>query len=354
MMHTDNYLNKIIRIFLTAVLLALSLSGCNNNESGKPEIKDKDLESDKIRIGMSFDSFVIERWQRDRDVFVATARELGAEVNVQSANGEVAEQISQIQYFIDRGMDAIVVVPIDADALTDVVKKARKAGIPVMCYDRLVRNADSDLYISFDNEMVGDLMGRSLYAAIGKGKDVITICGPESDYNVEQVGNGFSSQTHKNTGHVIGSCNCDGWKSEIAYDYINDNKELVKKADGIMCGNDALAGVVIRALSELRLAGKVVVVGQDADLDACQRIVEGTQEMTVYKPVEKLARNAATYAVSLAQGESVKTATHYNDGTYDIPFIKLQPVAVNRDNMDEVIIGGGYHLKEDVYINVTK
>jgi hypothetical protein len=71
------------------------LSGCNNNESGKPEIKDKDVGSDKIRIGMSFDSFVIERWQRDRDVFVATARELGAEVNVQSANGEVAEQFNK-------------------------------------------------------------------------------------------------------------------------------------------------------------------------------------------------------------------------------------------------------------------
>ena len=223
-----------------------------------------------------------------------------------------------------------------------------------MCYDRLVRNAGSDLYISFDNEMVGDIMGRALYNSIGKGKDVIAICGPESDYNVEQVWNGFSSQTHKNTGHIIGSCNCDGWRSEIAYEYMNDNKELVKKADGIMCGNDALAGVVIRALSEMRLAGKVVVVGQDADLEACQRIVEGTQEMTVYKPVEKLAKNAATYAVNLAKGEEVRTATHYNDGSYDVPFIKLQPVAVNRDNMDEVIIGGGYHLKEDVYMNIAE
>ena len=119
-----------------------------------------------------------------------------------------------------------------------------------------------------------------------------------------------------------------------------------------MCGNDALAGVVIRALSEMRLAGKIVVVGQDADLDACQRIVEGTQEMTVYKPVENLAKKAAEYAVSLAKGEEIKTATRYNDGTYDVPFIKLEPIAVYKDNMEETIIDGGYHLKEDVYINV--
>ncbi|MCR5421708.1 MAG: substrate-binding domain-containing protein [Lachnospiraceae bacterium] len=344
-------LKKIIICILT-VFAVLQLTGCVGEEDGKKDTVEEN--SGKIRIGMSFDSFVIERWQRDRDIFVATARELGAEVNVQSANGEVEEQISQIQYFIDKGMDIIVVVPIDAEALTDVIVKAKKEGIPVVCYDRIVKNANADLYVSFDNEMVGDIMGRSLYGIIGKNKNVIEICGPESDYNVEQVANGFASQTRKNAGHIVGMCHCDGWRSEVAYQYISDNKEIVKKCDGIMCGNDALAGVVIKALSEMRLAGKIVVVGQDADLDACQRIVEGTQEMTVYKPVEKQARVAAEYAVRLANKEEVKTATFFNDGTYDIPFIKLQPVAVYKNNMDEIIINGGYHLKEDVYINVTE
>ncbi len=341
--------SKLLIVVCMIMIVSLT-TGCGNDTADQKEETGK--KSDKIQIGMSFDSFVIERWQRDRDVFVATARELGAEVNVQSANGEIEEQISQIQYFINKGVDAIVVVAIDAEALQDVVLKARKAGIPVMCYDRLITDSNVDLYISFDNEKVGDLMGQAIYEKLGKNKKVIKIQGPESDNNVVQVAEGFDYQSRKNAAQIIGECHCEGWRSEIAYDYVNENEELVKKADAIMCGNDALAGVVIRALSEMRLAGKIVVVGQDADLDACQRIVEGTQEMTVYKPVENLAKKAAEYAVSLAKGEEIKTATRYNDGTYDVPFIKLEPIAVYKDNMEETIIDGGYHLKEDVYINV--
>ena len=118
------------------------------------------------------------------------------------------------------------------------------------------------------------------------------------------------------------------------------------------CGSQCDTVPELDPPAEKRLAGKKLVAGQDADLEACQRIVEGTQEMTVYKPVENLAKAAAEYAVALAKGEDVKTATRYNDGTYDVPFVKLQPVAVTKANMDETIIAGGYHLKEDVYINV--
>ncbi len=343
---------RLPAIILALIMSVISFAGCT-----VPDDKQKNesqTDEKRLQIGMSFDSFVIERWQRDRDVFVATARDLGADVNVQSANGEIEEQISQIQYFIKKDVDAIVIVAIDAEALTDVILKAKKAGIPVICYDRLVKNANTDLYISFDNEKVGDLMGRSLYGKLGKNKRIIEVCGPESDNNVEQVAKGFEYQSRKNAARIIGTCHCEGWRSEIAYDYINANEELVKTADGIMCGNDALAGVVIRALSEMRLAGKVLVVGQDADLDACQRIVEGTQEMTVYKPVENFARTAAEYAVRIAGGEKINTATRFNDGTYDVPFVKLQPVAVTKENMEETVIGGGYHLREDIYINVTK
>ena len=139
-----------------SVLLALMLSlfsvACGG---GYPEAKKEPTGEEKPLIGMSFDSFLIERWQRDRDVFVSTASELGAEVNVQIANGDASEQISQIEYFIKKDVDAIVVVAVDCYGLSDIVQKARDAGIYVISYDRLIMNAKSDLYISFDNEMVG-------------------------------------------------------------------------------------------------------------------------------------------------------------------------------------------------------
>ena len=121
-----------------------------------------------------------------------------------------------------------------------------------------------------------------------------------------------------------------------------------------MCGNDDLATQAVRALAETRQAGDILVVGQDADLAACQRIVEGTQVMTVYKPVERLATRAAEEAVALAKGEAIAgdDVTLMSSGSYKIPYIGLEPISVNRDNIDEVVIGSGFHLKEDVYLNV--
>ncbi len=123
-----------------------------------------------------------------------------------------------------------------------------------------------------------------------------------------------------------------------------------------MCGNDDLATQAVRALAETRQAGNMLVVGQDADLAACQRIVEGTQVMTVYKPVERLATRAAEEAVALARGEEIaaEDMTTITSGAYRVPYIALEPVSVKRDNIDEVIIGSGFHLKEDVYLNVPE
>lgn len=167
-------------ILVAAVLLAaLLFAGCGGE---RPESRTETEEAeDKIQIGLSFDSFVIERWIRDRDVFMSTAQELGAEVNFQTANGDVEEQISQIEYFIRKDMDVIAIIANDDEKLLDVVKKAKNAGIKVVCYDRLIREANADLYISFDNERVGELMAE----ALPDGGNIFIINGSDSDYNVD-------------------------------------------------------------------------------------------------------------------------------------------------------------------------
>jgi len=126
---------------------------------------------------------------------------------------------------------------------------------------------------------------------------------------------------------------------------------VVSKADAIMCGNDALAGEAIHALAERGFAGKIFVTGQDGDLEACQRLVEGTQLITVYKPVEKLARLAAECAVKLATGKNLGETEMFFDGSQDIPYIAIEPSAVTRENLDAVIIDSGFHLREEVYLN---
>lgn len=338
---------------LIAILMVVTLllTSCRANP-GKPGEK-QPAKEDSCTIGMSFDSFVIERWTRDRDVFVSTANGLGAEVNVQSANGDIQTQISQIKYFIKSKVNAIVIVTVDADALTPVIEEAESAGIPVVCYDRIVRNAGCSLYISFDNEAVGKAMGIGICGKIGKGANIIKVMGPKSDYNVVQVMSGFDAACKDYSLNVLAECNCDEWKPELAYDFINKNIEAVKEADAIMCGNDALAGEVIHALAERGLSRKIFTVGQDADLEACQRIVEGTQLMTVYKPVEKLAVLAAECTVKLANGEPLENVSKFNDGKHEISYIAIEPVAVYKNNIDDIIINSGFHSHEEVYINVN-
>ena len=342
---------------LVLILAAALAAGCGSKPQ-EPQ-KEEAKEEDKLQIGLSFDSFVIERWLRDRDMFVSTAQSLGAEVNVQVAGGVVEEQISQIEYFIKKKMDVIVVIPIDGNALYDVLKEAREMGIYIICYDRIVENVNADLYITIDNEKVGTLMGEALVKACPEGGNIFAINGSPTDRNVDEVVRGFNKAIEDSNLNVVYTGYCDNWMAELAGNYVTQGLEVTKDIVGVMCGNDDLASQVVKVLSENRLAGQVAVVAQDAELAACQRIVEGTQTMTVYKPIEQEASTAATLAVMLGNGEDIGSADcEYpvtettNDGEYEIPYYKITPVAVTKENMDEVVIDGGFHTHEDVYLNV--
>ena len=186
-------MKKMMSMFLC---MALLMTACQTADSNKAE-GDPEKE-DKIQIGMSFDSFVIERWQRDRDIFVSMAKELGAEVNVQNANGDIEEQKKQIDYFIKKEMDVIVIICIDSEGLKEHVQKAKDAGIKIIAYDRLINNADVDLYISFDNEMVGTMMAQALIGEGISGGSVLMLGGSAADNNVSLVENGFREVMKKN------------------------------------------------------------------------------------------------------------------------------------------------------------
>ena len=354
--------DRIKRLFLGVLLVCtgiMILSGCGTRTEEKQtrqeETESSGKEEDKIQIGLAVDSFVIERWIRDRDVFVATARELGADVNVQDAGADAEEQISQIEYFISKQVDVIVVIARDCGVLSDVIQEAHNAGIPVISYDRMINNADTDLYISFDNRKVGEIMAQALVEALPQGGDIFMIQGPLSDNNVYMLKDGFDDTIKDTNLNVVYEANCDGWTAELAVGYVEEALEKYPHVKGIMCGNDDIASQVVQVLAENQLAGDVVVVGQDGDLAACQRIVEGTQYMTAFKSIEDLAREAAKYAVEIGSGKEVSelegVTEEVNDGTYDILARVLNPTAVTRENIDEVIIDGGFHRRDEVYLN---
>lgn len=333
-----------------AAVFALLGTICLLGGCGAKQQEEVSEAEQKMKIGMIFDTFVVERWQRDRDLFMATAQDLGAEVDTQNANGSVENQKQLMQYYIDEGMDAIVIVPIESEALCDKIKQAQEKGIKVISYDRLVMGAGTDLYVSFDNEAVGELMGDAFSDTLKSGDRIIMICGPQSDGNVAMVEQGIRKIAEEHELEIADVAYMEQWEAEEAGRYVDEHTELIRDVQGIMCGNDNLAGSVIQALAENRM-DTPVVVGQDADLDACQRIVEGSQYMTVYKPVEKLAQRAAEATVELVSRDSIETDTTISDGKYDVPYIMLNPLAVTKKNINATIIDSGFHMKEEVYLN---
>ena len=179
------------------------------------------------------------------------------------------------------------------------------------------------------------------------------INGPLTDTNVPAIMQGFHDRIDGTGLTTTQTFYCEGWRPEYAAEFMDEalSQENAGIPAAIMCGNDSIAGQAIKALSERKLAGSVIVTGQDADLDACQRIVEGTQYMTVYKPVEKLAQKAAELTVDLVRKGYLEEAETVFDGTYDIPFVKLDPIPVTAQTMDEIIIGS-FHQRNEVYLNV--
>lgn len=322
------------------------LTSCKQPENTR--IPDND---EKTVIGFSMATFKEDRWLQDRDIFIAKAKQEGFEVIVKNANNDSQLQNEQVNDMIASGIDVLVIVPHDSEDAAECVGAAKKVGVPIVSYDRLVRNANVDVYVSFDNVKVGQVAAQSLVDAVPEG-DYIILNGAENDNNSKMFNAGFMSVLNKHRGkiNVVAETWVEDWKRELALDFVS--KVLREKGDsikGIIAGNDSLAWGAIDAISVARMTGKIKVVGHDADLAACQRILEGTQISTVYKPIKNLVDETLKSCKLLSEGKDIPHNTLINDGTYDVPYLMIDVVSVNKDNLDETVIKDGFHLKEDVY-----
>ncbi|ART75351.1 D-xylose ABC transporter substrate-binding protein [Sutcliffiella horikoshii] len=362
-------IRRLLTMFVMLALFFVAL-GCEKMDrslqpEGKPVqntsfLQDEEATSkeEKIKIGFSMDTLEEERWLRDRALFKAAVESLGAEVEILAANGDDALQVLQAETLISQGVDLLVVVPHNAEAAATIVKKAHLAGIKVLSYDRLIKNAEIDLYVSFDNERVGELQAEAITKIVPKGKYVY-IGGADTDNNAHLFKKGvfhvLQPLIDKGDITVVYDQWTKNWLPSNAY--ANMQEALIAnegKIDAVIAANDATAGMAIEALMETGLAGKIPVAGQDAELAAAQRIVEGTQTMTVYKPIPTLAEEAARLAVAMARGEFIDTDRKVNNGKVEVPSVLLPPIAVNRSNMDETVIADGFHSKVDVYKGETR
>ncbi len=307
-------------------------------------------------IGLSLDTLAGARWQADRDLFVKRAKELGADVLVQSANSDDTRQISDVEALISRRVDVLVIVPHDGAAMAKAVNMAHDAKIPVLAYDRLVTDCDLDLYVTFDNVKVGELQAQFIVDHL---KDhlpirIVRVLGSKTDHNALLFKEGqdkvLDPLIAKGDVKIVHEDWAESWRPENAKKITNAAITKVgSNFDAILDSYDGTAGGDIQALTEEGLAGKILVTGQDADLAGCQRIVNGTQSMTIYKPLKKLATLGAEVAVKLARGRPIATTATIDNGKAKVPTILLDVELVTKANMMDTVIKDGFHKASEVY-----
>lgn len=304
-------------------------------------------------IGLSLDTLKEARWQADRDFFVKRAKELGARVEVQSANSDDNQQIRDVESLLTSGVQVLVIVPHDGVAMARAVEMAHKANVPVISYDRLIRDSDVDLYLTFDNVKVGEQQAEYLVSKLpgGKGR-VVRVYGSPTDNNAKMFKQGqdniLDPLIKKGDIKVVREDWAEDWKPENAKRIVNAAITATGGGfDAVLASNDGTAGGAIQALSE---AGKkVIVTGQDAELAACQRIARGTQSMTIYKPIKVLATKAADVAVDMVKRKPLIASATVNNGKIDVPSIFNPVYTVTKENLRDTVIKDGFHSEAAVF-----
>lgn len=365
-------MKKILSVLLVS-LMVISTVGCG---SGKSETKSassteeqtadqKDIS--EVVVGLSIGHTTEERWQREIDMFQSYADEKGFKLEVQIAQGSTEKQVSQCENLIAQGVDVLIVQSIDAEACAPIITAAHDEGVKVISYDRFIMNADLDYYVTFDSYKVGQVEAQFVVDKAPKG-NYIWLKGSPDDNNAALVAEGQKSilEPYIEAGdiNIVLEQWCQGWDPNVALEFAENGLTAAKNdVQGVIASNDGTAGGAVQALVAQNLAGVVPICGQDADLAACQRIVEGTQTGTVYKPIAKLNQAACELAVAIATGQDVENAVSSDLGTWqtlnnkqkDVPAFTVDVTAIDKENIDEIIIKQDkFHTLKEVYANVPK
>ncbi len=306
----------------------------------------------KAKIGFSFEAMKGERWQTDLSSFEKRAKELGAEVISKDAGGDDDRQLEQVKEMIKGGIQVLVLLPHDTTTASRIVDAAKLANVKVISYDRLVLDSAVDLYVSFDREEIGKLQAESLMKQAPKGNYVL-VAGSPHDEGAKILHDAQIKVLRPHIVHGDITVVADGytkdWLPSEAYLFTLNAIDATKgNIAAVLASNDGLAGGAIQALREHNLAGKVAVSGQDADLAAVICVADGSQTMTVYKPVAHEAVRAAEEAVRLAKGEKPHADATVNNGKAKVPAILLKPVVVTKENIKSTVVSDGFQTLQSI------
>jgi D-xylose transport system substrate-binding protein len=331
-----------IRSFLVCLLVFFGVVSCCGQAQQKPEIK----------IAFSLEATHGERWQIDLDEFQLRAQQLGAKVITRSADGNDDLQFKQVNDLLDAGIDVLVLLPHNAAKASRIVEAAHAHHVPVISYDRLIPDPHVDLYIGFDLFSVGMLQAQSLVDHAPKGNYILLGGSPlDPNSKVVRAGQMKVLQPFIDRGDIKISADIwvPDWSPVEAYALVTKALQNLKSPlTAIVASNDGTAGAAIQALADNHISTNVLVTGQDADLTAVARLFDGTQLMTVYKPIAGEARTAAEAAYTLATHGKVEASTTVSNGAQTTQAILLTPLLVTRQNAKGTVFKDGFQKVESV------
>jgi D-xylose transport system substrate-binding protein len=352
----------MLRRLLAPVAIAITALATAACTQGSPAA---DTKTDAKNLSIAFlmpCSTCADRFEsKDKPYFEDAVKQLDPSIKViaNNAQGDAAVQLQQAESALTNGAKVIVVSPFTAETGASIVAKADAAGAKVVAYDGAIEGAVPAAYVSFQNEKVGELQGQFLLDKLPHGATVAMINGDITS----APGRDFKAGAHK----ILDPAFADGrlklgYESDTpSFDPAKGQAEMEQgltklndRVQGVIAPNDGLANAVITALTARKLNGKVLVTGQDATDPGLAAIIAGNQSMTVYKSIRDEAGAAAKIAVALAKGDSAGaaslTTTTVDNGSGQVPALLLDPVAVTRDNIADVVIKDGYTTKDKICV----
>lgn len=347
------------------VLASLILSACGASGGGS--------DSDTKLVGISMPTKTSTRWISDGESMVKSFQELGYETDLQFADNDIPNQLAQIENMVTKGADVLVIAAIDGSTLSDVLQKARDAGVLVIAYDRLISKTENvDYYATFDNFGVGVIQGTQII----EGLDLKNAEGP---FNIELFGgspddtNAFyfydgamsvlqpyidSGKLVVQSGQmgmdVVGTLRWDGTVAQARMDNLLSANYTDKRVDAVLSPYDGLSRGIISSLRGVGYGTAdqpwPVITGQDAEVASVKAMIAGEQTYTVFKDTRELAAQTAKMVDQALKGETVdiNDTTTYDNGVKVVPSYLLTPYSVDLSNYEKLLIESGYIKPEDL------
>lgn len=355
---------SIIFCFLMFFIISCSGGGAGN--------------SDKALVGVAMPTQSSERWINDAANMKANLEKLGYSVDIQFAEDDVQTQVSQIENFIAKGVKCLVVASVDSQALVNVLEQAKNNNIPVIAYDRLLMDTDSvSYYATFDNKGVGTKIAEYIVKAKNletakqenRSYSIEFFMGSPDDNNALFLYNGIMEVLKPYLDNGVLVCKTGRtsfqdtcilrWSQETAQQWAENYLSGYYNNQKLDIACSAFDGFAYGIRSALEASGYKVgedwplISGQDADLMAIKNIISGHQTMTIFKDTRILAEKCAGMVDAVLKGAEpeINDTNQYNNNIKVVPTYLCEPIAVDKDNYQTVIVDSGYYTKEQLQVN---